>query len=160
MDCPKCGISNTDNAVNCDCGWSFTNNTDGNTNIIAYAGMDSRLIAKVIDFTIIMSVLVIPSFTVDNSEFAHAVSLICVAVAAFYMFFNDAINGGQGFGKRFCKIAAVDIATRSPCTYLKSFIRNGASYLGLIDLAALLFNKKNQRLGDLLAKTVVIKKLK
>lgn len=73
------------------------------------------------------------------------------------MFSADGLMHGQSFGKRIMEIYVIDAKSGRPCTFIQSLIRNSSLLLGLID-CMFVFSEKQQRLGDKIAKTIVIKK--
>jgi len=78
-------------------------------------------------------------------------------VPFLYYALSDALPGGQSIGKKVLNIAVVSKDTGEPCSVWLSFLRNAfAPILGIIDLV-LIFGKKHQRLGDMLANTIVVK---
>ncbi len=80
--------------------------------------------------------------------------------AALYFLFADALPGGQSLAKRLLKISVIDKSTSKPCSLWQSFLRNGVTpILGILD-AVLIFSADRQRVGDLLANTIVINKTK
>lgn len=79
--------------------------------------------------------------------------------AVFYYFFSDGFTGGQSWAKQMLGIHVIDANTRRPCSYGQSFLRNLLlALLGPID-AIFIFGDRHQRLGDMLAGTVVIREL-
>jgi uncharacterized RDD family membrane protein YckC len=71
---------------------------------------------------------------------------------------SDALEGGQSLGKKVFQISVIDMTLRRPCTPMKSLIRNlPLAFLGIIDWV-FIFSEKRQRLGDMLANTIVVKK--
>jgi len=81
-----------------------------------------------------------------------------VAIVFFlaYLLFADGLDKGQSYGKRVVRTAVVDASNRMPCTYWKSLLRNLPIFLGVIDWI-FIFGRTRQRLGDKLAKTIVLK---
>ncbi len=74
-----------------------------------------------------------------------------------YLLFCDGLPGGQSIGKKFTKIAVVNVETGQPCNYMQSCVRNICLIiLGLID-CAFIVGKQRRRLGDFLAKTRVVR---
>jgi uncharacterized RDD family membrane protein YckC len=72
-----------------------------------------------------------------------------------YYLFCDGLPNGQSVGKRLLKIRVVIDETGLPCTYSKSFLRNIAQVLGILDWLWI-FGGKRKRAGDFLARTSVI----
>lgn len=75
----------------------------------------------------------------------------------FYYFLADGFEGGRSYGKKMVGTCVVDKNTGEPCSYLQSFIRNLLlAVLSIIDWV-FIFGKGRQRLGDIVANTIVIK---
>ncbi len=85
-------------------------------------------------------------------------SLFILLPAGGYFLFADALPGGQSLAKRLLKISVVHKETRKHCTLWQSFLRNGITpILGIFDAVMILMDG-HQRVGDHLARTIVIKK--
>ena len=85
--------------------------------------------------------------------------LISIGVFLFvvYLLFADALPNGQSVGKRILGIAVVDGRTGRPCSVAQSFTRNLLLHLlGIFDWMSI-FGRTRQRLGDMLARTSVIR---
>lgn len=102
--------------------------------------------------------LFVPSFYLSKI-FLSAGMLADALIIAFplaYFLFSDGLPHGQSLGKKFIGISVVNMNSGKPCTYFRSFLRNGpALLLGIIDAALILFRRR-QRFGDVLARTIVI----
>lgn len=84
-------------------------------------------------------------------------NIFIITVPFIYFVFSDAFPKGQSIGKKTLNISVVSKSTGKHCNIWQAFIRNAFTpILGVID-AALIFGKNRQRLGDLLANTIVIK---
>lgn len=122
-----------------------------------------RLLAQLIDSAVAIVVLVIAGllaalFSNVSSAISGLIFLVGLLFALFYILCADALKGGQSYGKRAMKICVVDATTGRPCTFLKSLIRNASlSFLGIIDWV-FIFMESRQRIGDMLANTIVIRK--
>lgn len=82
-----------------------------------------------------------------------------IALCLFGWFFGgDGTLKGQGWSKRTFKIKVIDSRTGEPCTFWQSFLRRLLIYLPLIGMIDVFFalDEKKQRLGDKLAKTIVV----
>ncbi len=82
-----------------------------------------------------------------------------IALCLFGWFFGgDGALKGQGWSKRTFKIRVIHSRTGEPCTFWQSFLRRLLIYLPLIGMIDVFFalDKKKQRLGDKLAKTIVV----
>lgn len=82
-----------------------------------------------------------------------------------YKLFKDGMKNGQSFGKRALGLMVIYLPTNSPCNYKQSLLRNivlqaleWVFYIGwVIEPIMVLANDDGRRLGDLAAKTQVIK---
>jgi len=73
-----------------------------------------------------------------------------------YYLFCDALPKGQSLGKRVCRTAVVGYPYPTNCTLFQSFLRNFPKMLFIVlDGLFVLFGLR-RRLGDMLAKTIVI----
>ncbi|AHC32782.1 MULTISPECIES: RDD family protein [Pseudomonas] len=73
-----------------------------------------------------------------------------------YYLFCDALPNGQSLGKRVCRTAVVGYPYPTNCTLFQSFLRNFPKMLFIVlDGLFVLFGLR-RRLGDMLAKTIVI----
>ncbi|WP_342308700.1 RDD family protein [Pseudomonas fluorescens] len=73
-----------------------------------------------------------------------------------YYLFCDALPNGQSLGKRVCRTAVVGYPCPTNCTLFQSFLRNFPKMLFIVlDGLFVLFGLR-RRLGDMLAKTIVI----
>ena len=84
---------------------------------------------------------------------------IALAVFFLYLFFQDGLKSGQSFGKRMLSIRVINSKDGTSCTYRKSFLRNLLLLIPIINFIDIgfMFGKKQQRLGDMLAGTYVVK---
>lgn len=81
---------------------------------------------------------------------------IIVIIPSTYFLFADALGNGQSIAKRWLHIRVIHQHTYQPCNLWQSFLRNGISPIfGILD-AMLIFTKEHKRVGDYLAKTIVI----
>lgn len=84
--------------------------------------------------------------------------LFVIIVPTAYFVLSDALPKGQSLGKKLLGLYVVSKSTGKPCTIWQSIIRNILTpVLGVID-AIVILGSSRQRLGDLMANTVVIKK--
>lgn len=89
------------------------------------------------------------------SEGILADFLIVFLPLAYYLF-SDGLPNGQSLGKRLLGISVVNMRTGKACSFLQSFLRNGPALIfGGIDAVMILFRRR-QRLGDMIARTVVV----
>lgn len=117
----------------------------------ALASLGKRLGAEVIDSVIAVAIL-LGGFAIGDG-----VALYAVLLSAAYLLLADGLPRGQSLGKRMLGMAVVDQATKKPCTFAQSFVRNLLlGILGFIDWV-FIFGATRQRLGDLAASTIVVK---
>lgn len=120
----------------------------------ALAPLEARLGAQVIDF-VVTTIIILFSVLVFRAAIPLGIAGLFLAVA--YLLLADGLPGGQSLGKRVLGIAVIDQRTNRPCTYGESFVRNlPLTLLGIIDWA-FIFGRKRQRLGDMMASTVVVR---
>jgi uncharacterized RDD family membrane protein YckC len=138
---------------------------------LTLAGIGSRFIAAILDFmlqvTFIVAVAVVLDQTGRLEEEADAVGAAIFAIAFFLtFFFYDVLfevrSRGRTPGKRWTGLRVVRTGGR-PVTFVPSCIRN---VLRLVDILPALyaigmlfifFTKRNQRLGDVAAGTLVVR---
>lgn len=123
----------------------------------SYASRISRLVGQFVDGCVAFVPFVAAAIMMSVEE---TTGLILIGVAMFwavgYLFLADGMEGGQSIGKRMLGMRVVHQETGRPCTFLQSLIRNLLlSILGPIDWI-FIFGSRHQRLGDMLANTVVI----
>lgn len=118
-----------------------------------------RLIAQFIDSVVAILVIILALFLSSFSEaIGGIVALFGLLFALFYILCADGLKGGQSYGKRVMGICVIDATSGKPCNFIQSFIRNlSLSFLGMIDWV-FIFSRKRQRLGDMIANTLVIRK--
>ncbi|HEY9762783.1 MAG TPA: RDD family protein [Trichocoleus sp.] len=123
------------------------------------AGHGDRLIAQFIDSFVALVAIILAVILSSISEAIGAIALLLgVLFALFYILCADGLKGGQSYGKQMMGICVIDVTTGRPCTFAKSFLRNiPLAFLGIIDWI-FIFSEKRQRLGDMLANTIVIRK--
>jgi uncharacterized RDD family membrane protein YckC len=86
-----------------------------------------------------------------------AVNAAIIVIPFAYFVLSDAMHNGQSIGKKFISIKVVSKTTGKPCKIWQSTMRNiFTPLLGALD-AVLILGKKRQRLGDLMANTIVVK---
>ena len=122
----------------------------------------SRLVGQFLDglaaaLPVLVAGLLLPRVLPANPGSVAFVLMIAAALWAIgYLLFSDAMEDGQSYGKRILGIAVVSRDTGEPCTAWQSFVRNFTlSVLGPIDWVFIL-GERRQRLGDMLAGTIVI----
>ena len=80
---------------------------------------------------------------------------VAIVCCVLYILFADGLGEGQSIGKRLLGIRVVDSRTGAPCTYRQSFVRNIFYIIGIFDWICI-FGEQRQRLGDMVARTIVI----
>ena len=127
---------------------------------IPYASILQRTVASIIDF-IIIGAIIIPVFIMTDWESYFFAPIIMTIVVLFFVFVY--VEGRCGFtpGKYIMKIKVVNMEIK-PCGIWSSFLRNLLKYAIESNYFAIAFfmialTSHWQRLGDLLAKTIVIK---
>lgn len=106
--------------------------------------------------------LAVASFLFWNKSFWTAgivlsiFSLFSVSFWIFGLFFVDGFRKGQGIGKKLLSLQVLRLKDGKPCTFKDAFLRRFAGLLQPFDLLWFL-GKKQQRLGDKFAETVVVK---
>jgi uncharacterized RDD family membrane protein YckC len=82
--------------------------------------------------------------------------IIIIVIPFLYYLLSDAMPKGQSIGKKLLDISVIHKNTGAYCTIYQSIIRNILSpVLGVFE-AIFIFSKRRQRLGDILANTIVI----
>lgn len=124
---------------------------------LPYASRTSRLFGQIVDGVIGAGPFVVAVILVSFSDTLGAIFFFAaIAWSVFYYFFADGFSGGQSFGKRMLDMHVIDAKNQTPCGYGQSFVRNLLlAILGPIDWI-FIFGERHQRLGDMLAGTVVI----
>lgn len=86
----------------------------------------------------------------------YGLHYVLLFLAFGYYLFCDALPNGQSLGKRVCRTAVVGYPYPTNCTLFQSFLRNFPKMLfSVLDGFFVLFGLR-RRLGDMLAKTIVI----
>ena len=123
-----------------------------------YASRVTRLVAQFVDGLITAVPWVIGLvFAFLLGDLGGVLMLLGGLVAVAYYLFADGLEGGQSYAKRLFNIRVVDATDGAPCSFGKSFVRNLLlALLGPIDWIFILFTDKKQRLGDIVAGTIVV----
>ena len=125
------------------------------------ASRPNRLIAQVLDTIIALVPFIALVFLAEMAPgwIARRIEnlwLPALLVCLGYLFLADSLPGGQSYGKRLLGMAVVDERTGAPCSPWQSFVRNAMlSVLGIFDWA-FIFGERRQRLGDMVARTIVV----
>ena len=126
-----------------------------------------RIIAGFIDYTIIFSLTAfyIYQFGEMNSEGGYTVNGIkTFPIIIFWLIYNCGIELAldSTLGNYIVGLKPVDLETESKITFKQSFLRHimdviDMFFFGIIAIIIIKNSNESQRLGDLLAKTKVIK---
>ena len=80
-----------------------------------------------------------------------------LALCVGYYLLADALPGGQSYGKRMLGMVVLDARTGAPCRVWQALVRNlTLALLGPLDWI-FVFGARNQRLGDMAARTIVVR---
>ena len=82
-------------------------------------------------------------------------ALFSAALWIFGLFFMDGFKKGQGIGKKLLSLQVLRLKDGKPCTFKDAFLRRFSGIFQPFDLLWFL-GKKQQRLGDKFAETVVV----
>ncbi|HST60782.1 MAG TPA: RDD family protein [Longimicrobium sp.] len=121
------------------------------------ASRSTRWLGQLLD-GLITALPIIPAFMLFaiNETLGSFAMMGVLLFSLVYYFFADSLPGGQSFGKRLMGVAVVDKHTHAPCSPGQSFVRNLLlAVLGIIDWV-FIFGDERQRLGDMLAGTIVV----
>ena len=140
---------------------------------LATAGQ--RIVAWIIDMIVIaLIVIVLGAFGFGGGLLLRGLTIgmftrllvastivLIFAVVVLYTLLLEGLWNGQTVGKRIVSIKTVQENGR-PITLLQSAARNilrvlDNQFIGLIGLILILVTKRRQRIGDLVARTVVVK---
>ncbi|SHG47286.1 RDD family protein [Massilia sp. CF038] len=118
------------------------------------ASRGARLAAVLID-TIGVMIVLVTLFMPLKLIGMHVSETMGGILFYAYLLGRDAIPG-QSIGKRLLSIRTADRQSGQPCSAGQSVVRNIAFILGPID-SLFIFGAKRRRVGDWIAKTVVLK---
>lgn len=130
------------------------------------ASIGDRILAAILDYLLFLVYLFIVGFIISNmGNFSNSPYLFMVLFLPilFYDLYCEILFNGQSLGKYTLKIKVVKLDGSQPNlgSYLLRWIFRlieGISFFsGLVGLFTILINGKGQRLGDIAAKTTVIK---
>ena len=138
------------------------NKLDVYPNGLIYANLalrTDRVMAYLIDTFYVFCVL-IATMIIAFSVKADYEIIIVITVLPYwaYTLVKDALPNGQSFGKKYMNIKVISSVTAKNCTVIQSIIRNVVNCIPLINIADALYagKYKRQRIGDILARTIVI----
>jgi uncharacterized RDD family membrane protein YckC len=129
--------------------------------VIEKAGLGKRLIAFLIDYLFLIGIAILASLVIEftNIEKAQYIWVIISIIFFTYNFFFEIFTDGQSIGKITQKIRVVK-STGEGATIFQYMIRallRPVDYFAGLGLIVMILNPKGQRLGDITAKTIVIK---
>jgi uncharacterized RDD family membrane protein YckC len=123
------------------------------------AGLGKRFLALLIDYLVISGVYIGLIITLPKVINSYIVLVFLSIFLFFYNFLMEIFFNGQSIGKKALKIRVVKITGEGAGIFqyfIRALFRPVDSFLG-IGLIVLIFNERNQRIGDLIAGTMVIK---
>lgn len=118
------------------------------------AAIGARFFGRLVDAVIIVAMTLIPPAMLGFTETSEK---IAYWAALSYFLLADALPSGQSIGKRLVGTKVTDGKTGKPCSMLRSVVRNMTLFLWIIDWAPM-FGSRRQRMGDMIARTVVVYK--
>jgi len=138
------------------------------------ATVGQRVLAWIVDLVIIGIIIAVlaglgiagiglGAMMLDPSAFLFGIStiIVLIGVAIFYGLFFEGYWHGQTVGKRAMHIRVVDEKTYKPESMGQAVIRNllriiDNQIIGLVALVLIAVTPRKQRIGDMLAKTIVV----
>jgi uncharacterized RDD family membrane protein YckC len=133
---------------------------------LTLAGVGSRFVSALVDFTIQILLILALYFVFRVSELggygAAAYAIFSFVLVFGYDVFFEVLASGRTLGKRWNGLRVVR-AEGAPITLLPSMIRNLLRLVDflpfgyLVGIVAVLATRRNQRLGDVAAGTIVIR---
>jgi len=137
---------------------------------VQFASIGNRFVALLVDLIIIIFVYVLISFAffdTDDEVSSFAFYIVTTFIGIFYWLFLEGVNDGQTVGKMAAGIRVVKIDKStgeiSRCTIGASVIRNllriidNLPFLYIVGLISISSSDYEQRVGDRVADTIVIK---
>ncbi|MFX0163303.1 MAG: RDD family protein, partial [Candidatus Hodarchaeota archaeon] len=137
---------------------------------VQFASIGNRFVALLLDFIILIILYVfifVALYEPDEEEVDFAFYWIVTFIGIFYWLFLEGLNDGQTIGKMAAgiRVVKIDKATGelSRCTMGASVIRNllrivdNLPFLYIIGLISIASSDYEQRVGDRVADTIVIK---
>ena len=138
------------------------NKLDAYPNGMTYANLalrEHRVMAYLIDNFYIVCLYIAMSLIAWITNIDYVITTVTTMLFYwFYFLIKDALPNGQSFGKKSMQLKVVSSKTGKNCTVVQSIIRNIVNYIPLVNIADALFagRYKRQRIGDILARTIVI----
>lgn len=112
-----------------------------------------QFIDALISFIILGILIYFKNLAGLNNEI---MGIVTIVIPVAYFILSDALPNGQSIGKRLLGMSVISKSTGKNCTIVQSILRNVFTpLLGIID-SILILTKKRQRLGDIMANTIVI----
>ena len=134
------------------------------------AGLGERIAARLIDlagFTLLYILMIVLGMvsTINRSQMGfYSVIVVFLVIFVFYDLVCELMMNGQTFGKKLMKIKVISLDGSQPTLgqyifrWIFRLIDFGLPFgWGAVALVAVAVTKNHQRLGDLLAKTTLIK---
>ena len=130
------------------------------------ASVGDRIFAQIIDWVVMLAYIVLVVWLVTSLDIGNEWYIITflALVPLFYTLLFEIFNQGQSLGKMAMKMQVVKLDGTMPT--LGSYLMRWLLYLidgpatSFMGLLAMILSRNNQRLGDMAAGTVVIKKEK
>lgn len=125
------------------------------SNVLSSPGR--RYLGQMIDMLIAWGIFLASFAFVEwlpvSKEYIGGYALIPACV---YFVFSDGFANGQSLGKKMLGMSVIDRRSGHYCTYWQSLLRNILTpVLGVLD-AVFILSKRRQRIGDKLARTIVV----
>lgn len=116
-----------------------------------------RYLGQIIDGAIAWGIFLLAlDFESRLAFFEEGRGLVAAILALGYFVLSDALPRGQSIGKRLLKLSVINENGQGYCTVWQACLRNLLTpILGAID-AVFILSKKRQRIGDMMAKTLVV----
>lgn len=128
------------------------------------ASVGDRIFAQIIDWLVMLAYMMLVAWidsSVDNKNMLYFI-IALIFVPLFYTLLFEIFNNGQTLGKMAMKMQVVKLDGTMPT--LGSYLMRWLLYLidgptmSFVGLLAMILSRNNQRLGDMAAGTVVIKR--
>ncbi|WP_294736952.1 RDD family protein [uncultured Pseudomonas sp.] len=129
------------------------------------ANPGKRLAGYLVDMAVVFFLLFLKSFLMRLSmwfgsgfslSLFQGIEYFLTLLALAYFLFCDALPNGQSLGKRLFKMSVVGFPYGPPCGLFQSILRNVPKALFSMLDGVFVFFGYRRRLGDMLARTVVI----